>query len=136
MRTWTHVEYTSRFELCAHPLGSSKTKVGKGYPSAIVKAQYIFRLQVAVVYPKGVTMFDGVEELQEHVFDQSVMPEVSALVQDLNKEILIRGVFHDHVHVLVIFSNAIESSYAGMGGRELVECNFANVSLTLSLGSK
>jgi hypothetical protein len=60
-------------------------------------------------------IFNGIKELEEYVFNEVVLSKVTAMVQDLRKEVSIGSVVHDEVGVVVLLYNPVEGDNVWMG---------------------
>ena len=130
--TWAHVINATSAKFVAELVCGGKPKISDGNSEAIVIAENVLRLEVSVVNAETVAVFDCIEQLKENVLDERVVPEVTAAVQNLGKEVVVRRVVHDDVCVVSLFYNAMESDHARVDGSELVQRNFTYVNLALA----
>ena len=65
--------HTASPELGAHPISGSQTKVRDGKAKAVVEAEDILWLQVAVINIEGMAVLHCVEQLKEHLSNQVVV---------------------------------------------------------------
>jgi hypothetical protein len=97
-----------------------------------IKAQNIFRLQIAVIDTQRVAVLDGVEKLVEYMLDQACVAEVPAAVQDLREQVSVGSKIHNDIRVATLFHNTVQSHDVRVHAGELVERNFADVELALA----
>lgn len=124
--------HAARAELGAHPFCGGQTKVRNGKAQTVVEAENVLRLQVAVVDVERVAVLNCVEQLKEHILDELVIAEVSAIMENLSEEIAVRAVVHDNPSEMRVFDNAIKGHNAGMCRSELVKGDLADVQLPLA----
>ena len=77
-------------------------------------------------------VFHCVEQLEENVFDETIVPQIAAAMQDLCGEIMVRRIVHDNVHVCILLNHAVEGDDARVGRGDLMESDFANLDLPLA----
>jgi len=75
------------------------------------------------------TILDGVDELQENVLDECIIPKVATIIQYLREEVVVRGIIQDDVGIAVILYDTVERNDAMVCRRKLVERDFADVDL-------
>ena len=121
-------------KLVAVLVGSSKTKVGDGDPETVIEAEDVLWLQISVVDTERVAVLDSVEQLQEDVLDEAIVPKIAAAMQDLGEEIVIRRIIHNDICVGALVHNAVEGDHARVCRGELVQGDFADVDLSLAWG--
>jgi len=68
------------------------------------------------------------------VFDEVVVTKITAIVENLRKEVVVCGIIHDNISVIVVFNDAVEGDDVGMTTGELMEGNFPDMNLTLPKG--
>jgi hypothetical protein len=67
-------------EFLADLVARSEPKVGDSHSQTAVKAENILGLQIPVINTPRMTELDCVEQLNEDVFDEPILAEVSAAV--------------------------------------------------------
>jgi len=132
--TWTHVIDATSAKFITEFVTCSKAEVGYCDPKAVVEAENVLWLQVSVVNTERVAVFHCVEQLEEDVLDESIVSEITATMQDLGEEIVVRCIVHDDVGMISLINDAMEGDHARVGRGELVECYFADVDLSLARG--
>ena len=95
-------------------VGSCEAEIGDGNTKAIVKAENVLRLQVPVINTETVTILNCIEQLEEHVLDQSVVPEIAAAVQYLGKQVMVWCVVHDNIGAVVVLDDTMQRDNAGV----------------------
>jgi hypothetical protein len=116
----------------AEPVGGSEAEIGDGDLKTVVEAENVLWLQVSVKNTERVAVFHCVEQLEEDVLDESVVPEIATTMQDLGEEIVVRCIVHDDVGVVALFDDTMEGDHARVGRGELVKCYFTDVDLSLA----
>lgn len=132
--TWTHVVDATSAKFIAEPVSCSEAEVGDGDLKTVVEAENVLWLQISMINTEGVAVFHCVEQLEEDVFDETVVPEIATTMQDLGEEIVVRCIVHDDVGVVALFDDAMEGDHTRVGRSELVESYFADVDLSLAWG--
>ena len=132
--TWTHVVDATGAKFIAEPVSCGEAEVGDGDLKTVVEAEDILWLQVSMKNTERVAVFHCVEQLEEDVFDESVIPKIATTMQDLREKIVVRCIVHDDVGVITLFDDAMEGDHARVGRGKLVECYFADVDLSLAWG--
>lgn len=102
-------------ELLAKPICSSEAEIGDGNSEPVVEAQDVLGFEVPMIYPQRMAVFDGIEKLEEYVFNKVVLSKVTAMVQDLREEVTVGSVVHDEVGVVVLLYNPVEGDNVWMG---------------------
>jgi len=95
-------------KLFAQLISSCQAKVGYGNAKAIVEAENILGLQITVVDTEIMTILNCIEQLEEDVPDQCVIPEIAAAMQYLREQVVIWCVVHDDVGAVVFLDNTME----------------------------
>ena len=72
--TWTHVVDATSAKFITEFVSCSEAEVGYCDPKAIVEAEDVLWLQVSVVNTERVAAFHCVEQLEEDVLDESIVP--------------------------------------------------------------
>ena len=76
-------------------------------------------------------VFHCVEQLEENILDEIIVPKIAGIMQNLCGEIIVRCIVHDDVDVGTLLYHAVERDDARVGRGELVQSNFRNVDLLL-----
>ena len=118
----------------AEPIGCSEAEVGDGDLKTVVEAENVLWLQISMKNTERVAVFNCIEQLEENVLDEDVVPKIATTMQDLGEEIVVRCIVHDDVGVVALVDDAMEGDHARVGRGELVECYFADVDLSLTWG--
>lgn len=74
-----------------------KSEVGQFNGHSFVGHQDIFWLQVPVVDPNGMTIFNGIKDLEKSPPGKSIVADVLPSFGDIGKEIALRTVLNDDV---------------------------------------
>lgn len=119
-------------ELGAHLVCGSQTKVGDGESEAVVEAENVLRLQVAVIDIQRMAIVYCVEQLKENLPNQVVLTKISAVVQDLREEITVAAVVHDDPCVLLVFNDAMKGHNSWMCRGQLMKSDLTDVQLPLA----
>ena len=130
--TWTHMIHATSTELGAHLVCGSQTKVSDGETEAIVEAEDVLRLQVAVINIQRVAIVYCVEQLKENLPNEIIVSEILSVMEDLREKITVWTVVHNDPGVLLILDDAMKSHNTRMCGGQLMEGDFANVQLPLA----
>ena len=77
-------------------------------------------------------VFHCVEQMEENVLDETIVPQIAAAMQDLCGEIVVRCIVHDNVHVCILLNHAVEGDDARVGRGNLMQNDFANLDLPLA----
>ena len=132
MLTGTHVVHATSAELCAHFIGGSQTKVSDSQTKTVVKTEDVLRLQVAVIDIERMAIVNCIKQLEENFPDQVVLTEISAVMEDLRKEITIATVVHDDPSVLRVLDDAMQGHNTRVCRGQLMKSNLADVQLPLA----
>jgi hypothetical protein len=95
-------------ELLANFLSGGQPKIRDRKPQAPVKAEHVLRLKITVVDAQRMAVIDRIEELDENVFDQVISSKITALLQNLAKQITIRAVIHDDEGAIFLFNDTVK----------------------------
>ena len=95
-------------ELLADFLSGGQPKIRDRKPQAPVKAEDILRLEITVIDAQGMTVIDRIEELEEYVFDQVISAKITALLQNLAKQITIWAVIHNDEGAIFLFNDTMK----------------------------
>ena len=125
---------TAGAELGAHALRSRKPKVGDREAQAVLKAEHVLGLQVAMINIERMAVLDRVEQLKKDILDEDVIAQITPLMQDLREEIAVGAIFHDDEGVLVVLDDAMKRHHVRVARCELVEGDLAHVKLALACG--
>ena len=126
-RTRAHVVDTAGAELGAHALRSRKPKVGDREAHAVVEAEDVLWLQIAMIDIEGVAVLNRIEQLKEDLLDEGVMPKITPLVEDLREKVTVGAVVHDDEGVLVFLDDAVKRHHVRVARCKLVEGDLAHV---------
>lgn len=77
-----------------------KSKVGQFNGHSFVCHQDVFWLQIPVVDPNGMTIFNGIKDLEKSPPGKSIVADVLPSFGDIGKEIALRTVLNDHVRAI------------------------------------
>lgn len=116
-----------------------QTKVPEMDLRAISTDEDVVRLQVSMVDAQVVAPFHGVQNLEEDVLEEGVVPHKDLTVDDRAVKVATGTVVHHEVDELVIFENLVKAHDGGMAGDDLV-CDdlatlaFAHQSRAVGLG--
>jgi len=77
-----------------------KSKVGQFNGHSFVCHQDVFWLKVPVVDPNGVTIFNGIKDLEKSPLGKSIITDVLSSFGDIGKEISLRAVLNDDVRAI------------------------------------
>ena len=72
--TRTHVVNASSAKFLTKPLSGGQPKVGDSDTKSIIKTHDILRLQITMINTEAVTVLNCAKQLQEHMFDEVVIP--------------------------------------------------------------
>jgi hypothetical protein len=111
-----------------------EAEICEGHPQPPVEAQHVLGLQVAVVNAEGVAILHCVQQLEEDMLDEDVVPEIAAIMEDLCEQITIAGVVHDDVRVVEVLYDPVEGDDVRMDRCELMEGDFTDVEVALAGG--
>ena len=101
-------------KLLTQLVSSREAKIGDGNAKAIVEAENILRLQVTVINTETVTILNCIEQLEEHILNQCVVPEIAAAMQYLCEQVMVRCVVQDNIGAVVILHDTVQSNDAGV----------------------
>lgn len=110
----------------------SKPKVGNAYFCSVSFAEDVLWLEIPVVDAKCVAVVNGVEDLQEDLFDQSIVADVllsaapkrttySLVLGNHPKEIPFVAVVHDGKDKVTLFNDLVHGDDVGVAACKLVE---------------
>lgn len=119
-------------EFIADLVRRSKAEIRDCDAKAAFEAENIFWLQISVVNSERVAVLDCIDELQEDIFDEVVLSKISAAVEDLCEQIVVRGIVHHDVGVISLLNDTMQGDYTRVGGGQLVQSDFADVDLPLT----
>lgn len=77
-----------------------KSKVGQFNGHSFVRHQDVLWLQVPVVDSNGMTIFNGIKDLEKSPPGKSIVANVLPSFGDIGKEIALRTVLNDHVRAI------------------------------------
>jgi hypothetical protein len=60
-------------------------------------------------------VFNCVEQLEEDILDESIVPQIAAGMQDLCVEIMVRCIVHNDVSVVELFNDTMQGNHARVG---------------------
>ena len=118
---------TACAELSAHTLRSREPEVGDRKAHAIVEAENVLGLQVAMINIEGVAVVNRVEQLKKDLLDEGVITKITPRVEDLSEEVTVRAVVHNDEGVLVVLDDAVKRHHVRVAGCKLVEGDLAHV---------
>lgn len=121
-------------ELLTPAIASGQPEVGHTDPLAIIPAQDVLGLKIAVVHAEAMTPGYSVHKLAEHLLDQLVVTQVRPVVEDLGEEVAGGCVIHDDVGVLSggVDDSAMESDDIRVGGDNRVQVGLSHMKLALA----
>ena len=64
-------------------------------------------------------VFHCVEQMEENVLDETIVPQIAAAMQVLCGEIVVRCIVHDNAHVCILLNHAAEGDDARVGRGDL-----------------
>lgn len=118
---WGHVEGAAAAEVPARLLGRREAKIGEDDLGTLGVAENVLGLEVAMVDSEAVAVLDGVDDLEEDVLDEGVVPEVPRLFRDLAEEVAVGAEGEDDVDAGRGLDDVVEGDDVGVGGGEGVE---------------
>ena len=74
----------------------------------------------------------SVKQLEKYVFDEEVVSKIPTVMQYLREEVAVVGIVHNNVSEVALLDDAVEGDDVGVGGRNLMEGDFADVGLPLA----
>ena len=77
-------------------------------------------------------VFNCIEQLEENVLDEGIVPKIATTMQDLGEEIVVRCIVHDNVGVVALVNDVMESDHARVGRGKPVKHYFTDVDLSLT----
>ena len=77
-----------------------KSKVGQFNGHSFVRHQDVLWLQVPVVDSNGMTIFNGIKDLEKGPSGKSIVADVLSSFGDIGKEIALRTILNDHVRAI------------------------------------
>ena len=95
-------------ELLTQLVSGRETKVGDSKAVAVVEAENVLWLEVAVIDTKAMAILNCVKQLQEDVFDQNVVAKIAAIMEDLREQVVVRGVVQDNIRPVVFLDDAVK----------------------------
>jgi hypothetical protein len=90
--------------------------------------------KISVIDTERMAIFHRIEQLEEDILDETVVPKIAAAMQDLSEQIMVRSVVHDDVGKVAFLHHAVKGNHAWMRRCELMQGNFSNVDLALTWG--
>ena len=55
-------------------------------------------------------IFDGVEELQKYMLNESVLAQITGSCADLREEVTVGSIVHDEVNVVLLLNHTMEGN--------------------------
>jgi len=123
----------SSTKLLAQFIGSCEAKISYGDAVAIIKAENVLWLQVAMVDAKAVAILNCVKQLQKYMPDQDVVAEVAAVVENLREQVVVRSIVQNDIGAVTFLNHAVESDHVGVRAGDLMECYFTDMDLSLAV---
>lgn len=104
-----------------------QTEIGELDRVSVVRYQDVFRLEIPMINPNGVTMLNGIQNLQESMFGKTVVSNEMAVFGDIREQISFRAEL-DHNegairavenadqrnHVLVLTGLVMQSDFSSL----------------------
>ena len=118
--TRTHVGCRSTVELLDDGLVRRQAEVREEDLGAVVAHQDVFGLEVTMVYPEAVARLDSIDEGEERLAHERVVPHVRLPAYRL-EEIAARAEVHDEVEVVVVLVRVVDRDDVRVVGDEPVE---------------
>jgi hypothetical protein len=95
-------------KLLTEPLGGRQPEISDGDTKPVIETQHVLRLQVAMVNTEAVAILDCAKQLQENMLDETVIPQISTVIQNLSEQVSIAGILHDDVSVIVLLDHPVK----------------------------
>lgn len=107
-----------------------KSKVGEFDSPALIGHQDIFRFEVAMVDSHGMTILDGIQNLEERMFGE-VIVAVMAFLCYVREQVAFRAELQDHESTVRVGDDSQQRDNVGMLTGPVVKCYllFLNTSL-------
>lgn len=109
-----------------------KSKIREPESSPFVGHEDVFGLQVAMIDPLGMTVNDGIQNLQEGTLGRVVVPNVGATLGDVTEEIPFRTKLEDHEGAIRCVDDTVEREHVGMLAGLVVQSYLAPLDATLA----
>ena len=121
-------------ELATNAIRGCESEVGDRKTKAILEAENVLGLKVAVINTQGVAVFNCLEQLKKDILDEVVIAQIATSVKNLGEKVAVRAVVHDDESVLEVLDDAVKRDDVGMTRCELVEGDLADMELALADG--
>lgn len=99
---------------------------------SLIGNQNIFGLQIPVVNPNGMTILDGIQDLEEHMLGQSIVAHKTALLSNIGEQVALGTIFDYDKCAIGAIQNAHHGNHIGMLAGLVMQSDFPTLEALLS----
>lgn len=118
--TRRHVKSRATTEIRGISIRRCEAKVCQFNSHAAICDEDVFGLQIAVIDPNGVAIFDGIQNLQKNALCKRIVTRVESPIGDVDKKVTVRTVLEDYKRAVGIVQDPVDRDHVAVSAGFMV----------------